>query len=104
MALDGVLGGMKPQARGVDGVRTRIAMQMGAAMAEAQVELARPGIGEEAAELCGRAARAAVMAFNDSLNPESPGFSVPVVGMVLQQAYATEWARLSNVARAEWRV
>lgn len=86
-----------------EGFRMRLAMQMGAAMGEAQADLLRPTAGEEAAELAGRASRAAVAAFLDMNNPETPGFSLGLVAAIAQQAYATEWARLANNPREQWR-
>lgn len=85
-----------------DGAKTRIAMQMGAAMGHAQVELSRPSAGEEAAERAGRAARAAVMAFTDLDNPETPEFCLALVTAIAQQAYGAEWQRLVCTPREAW--
>ena len=85
-----------------DATKTRMAMQVGGAMAQAQEELSRPSAGEEAAERAGRAARAALLAFNDSTNSESHGFSLPLLVAVTQQAYGAEWQRLVCSDRETW--
>ena len=96
---------MKPQAAsGPDeATKTRIAMQMGAEMERAQVALSRPTAGEEAAELAGRASRAAVLAFIDNDHPETTGFPFPLVCAIAQQAYGAEWQRLIYTDREAWR-
>lgn len=81
-----------------------MAMQMGAAMGHAQAELSRPSAGEEAAERAGRAARAAVLAFADINNPQSPEFVIPLVMAIAQQAYGAEWQRLVCTAREAWQL
>ena len=85
-----------------DGARTRIAMQLGAAMNEAQEELGRESMGVEAARRAGEACRAAYLAMLDAGNADSPGVYLAVLQIVCQQAYGAEWTRLMNTPREEW--
>ncbi|MBA4180247.1 MAG: hypothetical protein C0506_06610 [Anaerolinea sp.] len=82
--------------------RARMAMQIGAAMGQANVDLSRPSAGEEAAERSGRAARAAAMAFNAEGDPSASGFVIPLVKSIAERAYATEWGRLAQIPREMW--
>lgn len=81
--------------------KTRIAMDLGGAMALANVELSRPDIGVEMAELCGAAARAAVIAYTEIANTDSSMFmDFPNIS---QLAYGKEWQRLQTRERDKWR-
>ena len=84
------------------GSRVLRAMQMGAAMHEAQMELEREPIGVELARRAGAAARAAVLELTDWAHPGSPGMFGHVTQSVALQAYCGEWNRLMATDRAEW--
>lgn len=101
-----VFRGMAPQRRTEGdeaGVRWRVAMQLGAAMAEANREVERPPLGVEVAERAALATRSAVLALVDNSNPDSPGMHLPVVQGIAGQAYAMEWQRLMTTPREDWR-
>ena len=85
-----------------DATKTRMAMQVGGAMAQAQEELSRPSAGEEAASRAGRAARLAVLALVDAEHPETTGFPLELVTAIAQQAYGAEWQRLICTPREAW--
>lgn len=73
-----VFRGMAPQRRTEGdeaGARTRLAMQLGAAMADANREVERPPLGVEVAERAALATR----------------------------SYAMEWQRLMTTPREDWR-
>lgn len=86
-----------------DAAKTRIAMQMGAEMHKAQEALVRPPAGEEAAELAGRAARAAVFGFIDMGRQDTPGMNFGLVQAISIQSYTLEWQRLMSIPREGWR-
>lgn len=85
------------------GIPWRVAMQLGAAMGEANREISRPSLGEELATRAAAAARAAVLTAIDNSNADSPGMHLPIVQCLAQQAYAVEWQRLANTPREDWR-
>lgn len=97
-------GQMKPQLGSGpdDAAKTRMAMQVGAMMGQANQEQSRPSAGEEAAERAGRAARAAALAFYDAEHPETMGFSTAILCAIAQQAYGAEWQRLICTPRETW--
>ena len=103
---ENVFNRMAPQREGDGaqaGVHWRVAMELGAAMAEANREVARPSVGVEVAERAAAAARAAVLVTIDNANLDSPGMHLPVVQWVAQQAYGTEWQRLMTTPREMWQ-
>lgn len=85
-----------------DGAQTRIAMQVGAAMSQAEHELQRESYGVELARRVAMASRAAYLTLIDAGNPDSSGMDLRVGVQLLQDAEAFERGRLMNTPREEW--
>ena len=81
----------------------RMAMQVGGAMALANIEVGRPDQGTEMAELAGAASRAATLALIDAEDVKSPGIHYAVVTQIAASAYQMEWQRLLVTDREKWR-